>query len=73
VHGLMQTMCYVIFVIQKLKVRHVLYVMLCEKNLYENILRYLIGKKDKPQVRNDMEAIRSHLHLRPLGNTGKPF
>jgi len=50
-------------------VRHVLDVMHCVKNLSENILKTLLGEKDTPVVRTDMQArkIRPHLHLQPLG------
>jgi hypothetical protein len=60
---------------QKLLVRHILDVMYCEKNVCKNILKFLIGKKDMPQVRNNMEerGIRSHLHLQPLDYTDKAF
>jgi hypothetical protein len=63
------------FLVHKLLVRHILDLMHCEKNVCENILNYLLGEKDKPQVRNDMQrrGIRSHLHLRPLGNSGNAF
>jgi hypothetical protein len=56
---------------QKLKVRHLLDVMHCKNNIYKNILKYLIGKKDKPQMHNNMEqhGIRSHLHLRVVDST----
>ena len=49
-----------------LPVRHVLDVMHCEKNLAENILKTVMGEKDTPAVRADMQArgIRPHLHLR---------
>ena len=58
---------------QRLRIRHVLDVMHCEKNICENILKYLLGERDKPHVRNDMEerGIRSHLHLRPIGGSGE--
>jgi hypothetical protein len=36
------------FPMQKLLVRYILDVMQCEKNVCENILKYLIGKKDNP-------------------------
>jgi hypothetical protein len=60
---------------QRLKIRHVLDVMHCEKNICENILKYLMGERDKPQVRNDMEekGIRFHLHLRPIGESGDDY
>jgi hypothetical protein len=68
-------MCSLYFPGHKLLVRHILDVMHCEKNVCKNILKFLIGEKDKPQVWNDMEerGIRLHLHLQPLGNTGKAF
>ena len=52
-----------------LPVRHVLDVMHCEKNLAENILKTVMGEKDTPAVRVDMQArgIRPHLHLRTRG------
>ena len=58
---------------QHLKIRHVLDVMHCEKNLYENILRTLLGETDYCRGREDMQEmdIREELWLRPsLNNPG---
>jgi hypothetical protein len=65
--------CYLSFLLQKLKLPHVLDVMHCEKNVCKNILKYLVREMDNPQVQNNMEekGIRSHLYLIPMGNTGK--
>ena len=43
--------------------------MHCEKNIAKNFLRTVLGEKDTPAVRADMQArgIRPHLHLRPIG------
>jgi tRNA(Ile)-lysidine synthase TilS/MesJ len=59
--------------LQRLRIRHVLDVMHCEKNICENILKYLLGEKDKPPVRNDMQdkGIRFHLHFHPIGQSGE--
>jgi hypothetical protein len=51
----MLTMCYLLFLLQKLKVHHVLDVMHCEKNVCENILKYLVGEKDNPHVKTDTD------------------
>jgi hypothetical protein len=50
-----------------LKIRHVLDVMHCEKNLYENLLRTLLGETDNTRAREDMMdmEIREELWLRP--------
>ena len=42
---------------QHLKIRHVLDVMHCEKNLYENILRTLLGETDYFRGREDMQEM----------------
>lgn len=48
---------------------HVLDVMHCEKNLFENFLRTTMGEKDMPDVRADMQVrgMRPHLHLEARG------
>lgn len=55
--------------------RHLLDVMHCEKNLCENVLKTLMGEKDKPQTRVDMQrrGIRQHLWLQPVGANGERF
>jgi hypothetical protein len=44
--------------------------MHCEKNLCDNILKWFLGEKDKPQTCVDMQArgIRAHLWLRPIAD-----
>ena len=46
---------------------HVLDIMLCKKNLCENIVKTLFGERDTPIVRVDMQArgIQLQLHLQP--------
>ena len=53
--------------VQHLKVRHVLDVMHCEKNLCENILKTIFGMNDSPGSRQDVEDlnIREKLWLQP--------
>jgi hypothetical protein len=42
---------------QYLKIRHILDVMHCEKNLCENIVRTLMGETDHARVREDMKDL----------------
>jgi hypothetical protein len=58
-----------------LKIRHVLDVMHCEKNLYENLLRTLLGETDNTRAREDMMdmEIREELWLRPCPNNPGHF
>jgi len=49
------------YTLQYLKIRHVLDVMHCEKNLCENILRTLFGMNDSPGSRQDVQD----LNIRP--------
>ena len=41
---------------QYLLVRHVLDVMHCEKNISENFLKTVLGEKDMPTVRANLQA-----------------
>ena len=61
--------------VQHLKVRHVLDVMHCEKNLCENILKTLFGMNDNPGSRQDVEDlnIREELWLQPPRRQGDQF
>jgi hypothetical protein len=40
-----------------LLIRHILDVMHCEKNLCENIVKTIMGKKDSPGSRQDMQDL----------------
>jgi hypothetical protein len=53
---------------QYLPIRHALDVMHIERNISNNILKHIFGKKDTPIVRRDMEAVCKflHLHLREV-------
>jgi hypothetical protein len=55
---------------QHLKIRHILDVMHCEKNLCENIVRTLMGENNYPRAREDMRdmGIREELWLRSTEN-----
>ena len=63
------------FQLQKLEVRHLVDTMHMEKNICENILRTLLGEKDKPSTRVDMQVkgIREHLWLQPLPRNPNKF
>ena len=41
--------------VQRLPVRQLLDVMHCEKNVCDNILKTLLGEKDSPAVRIDLQ------------------
>ena len=43
-------LCHMWLLMQRLRIRHILDVMHCEKNICENILKYLLGERDKPHV-----------------------
>ena len=60
---------------QHLKIRHVLDVMHCEKNLCENILKTLFGMNDSPGSRQDVEDlnIRQEIWLQPPRRHGDQF
>ena len=51
-------------------VRHVLDVMHVEKNIAEAVLKFLLGEKDTPESRRDLEVLgqRHELWLRPRAN-----
>jgi hypothetical protein len=63
------------YFVQHLKVRHVLDVMHCEKNLCENIVKTLFGMNDSPGSRQDVEDlnIREELWLQPPRRHGDEF
>ena len=63
------------YFVQHLKVRHVLDVMHCEKNLCKNIMKTLFGMNDNPESRQDVEDlnIREELWLQPPRCQGDQF
>ena len=60
---------------QHLKIRHVLDVMHCEKNLCENILKTLFGMNDSPGSRQDVQDlnIRPEIWLQPPRRQGDQY
>jgi hypothetical protein len=61
--------------VQMLLIRHVLDVMHCEKNFCENIVKTIMGKKDSPGSRQDLEDlnIRQELWLQEARRRGDSF
>jgi hypothetical protein len=49
--------------LQYLPKRHALDVMHIERNISNNIFKYIFGEKDTPAVRRDMEAVGKFLYL----------
>jgi hypothetical protein len=66
---------HVMYNLQHLKIRHVLDVMHCEKNLCENILKTLFGMNDSPGSRQDVQDlnIRPEIWLQPPRRQGDQY
>jgi hypothetical protein len=61
--------------VQMLLIRHILDVMHCEKSLCKNMVKTIMGKKDSPGSRQDLEDldIRQELWLQEARKGGDSF